>query len=99
MGNRALSAKGEVKWTPSILTQSALRAGELENFTWRNSTFGRTTDMTTTQPYTSGATRAAHRLSEKLAADLKRLGPLRDTLGRQQVRREQRKAAKKGAKR
>jgi hypothetical protein len=55
--------------------------------------------MTTTQPYTSGATRAAHRLSEKLAADLKRLGPLRDTLGRQQVRREQRKAAKKGAKR
>ena len=53
----------------------------------------------TTQPYTSGATRAAHRLAEKLAADLKRLGPLRDTLGRQQVRREQRKAAKKGAKR
>jgi len=53
--------------------------------------------MTTTQPYTSGATRAAHRLSEKLAADLKRLGPLRDTLGRQQVRREQRKAAMEGA--
>jgi len=36
--------------------------------------------MTTTKPYTSGATRAAHRLAEKLAADLKRLGPLRDTL-------------------
>jgi len=35
--------------------------------------------MTTTQlPLTSGATRAAHRLAEKLAADLKRLGPLRD---------------------
>ncbi len=45
-------------------------------------------------PLTSGATRAAHRLAEKLAADLKRLGPLRDTLGRQQVRREQRKAKK-----
>ena len=50
--------------------------------------------MTSTKPYTSGATRAAHRLAEKLAADLKRLGPLRDTLGRQQVRREQRKAKK-----
>jgi len=55
--------------------------------------------MGTQLPLTSGATRAAHRLAEKLAADLKRLGPLRDTLGRQQVRREQRKAAKKGAKR
>ena len=55
--------------------------------------------MTATQPYTSGATRAAHRLAEKLAADLKRLGPLRDWPSRQQVRREQRKAAKKGAKR
>ena len=53
--------------------------------------------MTTTKPYTSGATRAAHRLSEKLAADLKRLGPLRGTLGRQQVRREQRKATKVAA--
>jgi len=46
-------------------------------------------------PLTSGATRAAHRLAEKLAADLKRLGPLRDALGRQQVRREQRKEAKR----
>jgi hypothetical protein len=51
--------------------------------------------MTTTQPYTSGATRAAHRLAEKLAADLERLGPLRNTVVRQQVRREQRKAAKR----
>ena len=49
------------------------------------------------QPYTSGATRAAHRLAEKLAADLERLGPLRNTLGRQQVRRERWKAMK-GAK-
>ena len=47
------------------------------------------------QPYTSGATRVAHRLAEKLVADLERLGPLRNTLGRQQVRREQRKAAKR----
>ena len=46
-------------------------------------------------PLTSGATRAAHRLAEKLAADLERLGPLRNTLGRQQVRRGQRKAAKR----
>ena len=50
-------------------------------------------------PMTSGATRAAARLAEKLTADLKRLGPLRDTVNRQQVRREKRKAAKKGAKR